>query len=94
MSVIVFMAQYTLAEASTKKSILPFIAYDKNQDNYVSKSEFYHANAEREANNDRTGMPLMHNPKGPDFYEYDTDLDGQLDEMEFLRSCKACHAQR
>lgn len=86
--------RYAFAEASAGKNIVAFAAYDVNQDGYVSKSEFYHVNVQRVAKNDRTVIPLMHNPNGSDFREYDTDLDGQLNETEFLRSCKGCHVQR
>jgi Ca2+-binding EF-hand superfamily protein len=76
------------------KRILPFIAYDKDQDRYVSKSEFYRANAERRSEKDIQKMPLMHLDGGPDFYGYDTDMDNQLNETEFLHSCNHCHESR
>ena len=94
MTVIGFVTKYTFAEASARKNIPAFVAYDIDQDDYVSKSEFYHVNVQRMAKNDRTVMPLMHDPRASDFSEYDTDLDGQLSEMEFLHSCKGCHADR
>ena len=81
-------------EASGGKSIFPFIAYDINKDNYISQSEFYYTNTKRTPEDGREGMPLMHIPEGPDFREYDTDLNGKLDEMEFLHSCKSCHSDR
>lgn len=93
-AVLGLVSKLTFTEASEGKQILPFIAYDKNQDNYVSKSEFYRVNAQRAAINDTENMPLMHDPDGPEFREYDTDLDGQLDEIEFLRSCGHCHLNR
>ena len=76
------------------KKLLPFIAYDKDQDRYVSKSEFYSANAERRSEKDIQKMPLMHLDGGPDFYGYDTDMDNQLNETEFLHSCNRCHESR
>jgi Ca2+-binding EF-hand superfamily protein len=82
------------ADEMAGKRIPPFIAYDVNQDNYVSKNEFHRVNAKRAAENDTKGMPLMHDSNGPDFREYDTDLDGKLDEIEFLRSCRHCHESR
>ena len=88
------VTRYAFAEASVGKNIVAFAAYDINEDDYVSKSEFYHVNVQRMAKNDRTVMPLMHDPRASDFSEYDTDLDGQLSEMEFLHSCKGCHADR
>lgn len=93
-TVLGIITKLMFADEMAGKSILPFIAYDVNQDNYVSKSEFHHVNAKRAAENERKGMPLMHDPNGPDFREYDNDLDGRLNEIEFLRSCRRCHENR
>ncbi|MFA6136871.1 MAG: hypothetical protein WC667_02170 [Sulfurimonas sp.] len=83
-----------LAEGMPAKTILPFVSYDKDQDRFVSKSEFLQVNSARASAKEAQGMPLMHSANSPDFSEYDTDKDGQLSEMEFLQSCKRCHTNR
>ncbi|MFA6192426.1 MAG: EF-hand domain-containing protein [Sulfurimonas sp.] len=82
------------AEGLPAKSILPFASYDKNQDGFVSKSEFIQVNSARASAKETQGMPLMHSANAPDFGEYDADKDGQLSESEFLKSCKHCHVNR
>lgn len=80
-----FYVQNIQAELLPQRGPIPFYIYDIDSNSYISQDEFHIIRAQRMANRAARGYPMRGAAAEPDFAQFDTDKDGQLNPDELTR---------
>ncbi len=82
-----FSANLTAAEEIPLTGPMPFSAFDKDKDGFISEAEHSSVREARQEQKAAQGSRLMRNMQNaPSFEEIDSDKDGKISKMEFLEN--------
>ena len=85
---IVFFPINAHSEAIPDRGPIPFAAYDKDGDSFVSEKEFSAVRAERMSKRATEGRQMRGTASAPSFSEFDTNNDGKLTQGELTAGQK------
>lgn len=74
-----------MAQELPAQGPISFSVYDKNNDGFLSKKEFYDVREKRVEEKVAAGMPMKNAENTPEFSFFDANGDGKLSQTEFNR---------
>jgi hypothetical protein len=80
-----FYVQSIQAEPLPQRGPIPFYIYDIDSNGYISQAEFHSIRNQRMANKAARGYPMRGAVSEPDFAQFDTNKDDQLNPDELAR---------
>jgi len=81
----VFCVQNLQAEPLPQRGPIPFNSYDINSNDFISQDEFNTIRTLRMENRAALGFPVQSTASKPNFNQFDTNKDGQLNPDELAR---------
>jgi Ca2+-binding EF-hand superfamily protein len=84
----------TYSQVIPDRGPIPFAAYDKDNNGFISEQEFSSVRAERRSTSAADGRPMRGAASAPSFPEFDTNKDGQLTQDELVSGQKAQMGKR
>lgn len=80
-----FSIQTIYAEQMPQRGPIPFYIYDIDSNGYISQDEFNTRRGQRMESRAAQGFPMRSMASEPNFMQFDTDKDGQLNPDELAR---------
>jgi len=80
-----FSIQTLYAEQMPQRGPIPFYIYDIDSNGYISQDEFNTRRGQRMESRAAQGVPMRNMASEPNFMQFDTDKDGQLNPGELAR---------
>ncbi len=89
-----FSAVAVQAEESASRGPIPFVAYDKDDNNFISEEEFNIVREERMSIRAAEGRPMRGTASAPKFSDFDANSDSKLTQDELTAGQNAQMGKR